>query len=195
VKRSEYAKRVGITSKTASQRWKAGQVDASQLSTGTLIVREPKPAATGAALDARVSSADSEGRPHPSDAAAARLRGGARPSGGGRGDRDRLWAQRRAAHAQAAADQSAGGVLVVEHRDRLTRVGSSSIATLLAHQGRRVEAVFPTGTSDDLVDDFVAVITSLAARISGRRTAKRRAAHIQACVRKCIERAEVVDSE
>ena len=46
------------------------------------------------------------------------------------------------------------------------------------HQDRHIEAVFPTDTGDDLVDDFVAVITSMAARIYGRRNAKRRAAQI-----------------
>jgi putative resolvase len=83
------------------------------------------------------------------------------------------------------------GVLVVEHKDRLTRFGYSYITTLLEQQGRRVEAAFPTDTGDELVDDFVAVITSMAARIYGRRNAKRRAALIQACVKQCTERAEV----
>jgi putative resolvase len=82
------------------------------------------------------------------------------------------------------------GVLVVEHGDRLTRFGYGYIATLFEHQGRRVEAVFPTDTGDGLVDDFVAVITSMAARIYGRRNAKRRAAQIQPCVQLCIERAD-----
>jgi predicted site-specific integrase-resolvase len=45
-----------------------------------------------------------------------------------------------------------------------------------------------------LVDDFVAVLTSMAARISGRRTATRRAAQIQACVKKCVEQAEAVEN-
>jgi putative resolvase len=53
-----------------------------------------------------------------------------------------------------------------------------------------VEAIFPTDTGNDLVDDFVAVITSRAARIYGRRNAKRRAAQIQACVKECIEQAD-----
>src|SRR5262249_12527525 len=82
------------------------------------------------------------------------------------------------------------GVLVVEHRDRLTRFGYGYIATLLEHEGRRVEAIFHTDTGTGLVDAFVAVITSMAARIYGRRNAKRRAAHIRACVKRCVEEAE-----
>ena len=37
-------------------------------------------------------------------------------------------------------------------------------------------------TGDDLVGDFVAVITSLATCIYGRRTSKRRAERIRACL-------------
>ena len=58
MKLSDYAKQVGVTYKTAWQWWKAGQLDAYQLPTGTIIVREPQTAASGAALYARVSSAD-----------------------------------------------------------------------------------------------------------------------------------------
>lgn len=45
-----------------------------------------------------------------------------------------------------------------------------------------MEAIFPSDTGDDLADDFVAVITSMAARIYGRRNAKWRADQIKACV-------------
>ena len=57
------------------------------------------------------------------------------------------------------------GVLVVEHKDRLTRFGYGYIATLEEHQGRRLEAGVPTDTGAKLVDDVVAVITSMAARL------------------------------
>src|SRR5260370_30387009 len=58
MKPSDYAKQVGVTYKTAYQWWKAGQLDAYQLPTGTIIVREATPSATGVALYARVSSAE-----------------------------------------------------------------------------------------------------------------------------------------
>jgi putative resolvase len=82
------------------------------------------------------------------------------------------------------------GVLVVEHRDRLTRFGYGDNATLLEHEGRRVEAVFPSDTADGLVDEVVARITSRAARLSGRRNAQRRAAQMQAGVTRCVEQAD-----
>ena len=82
------------------------------------------------------------------------------------------------------------GVIVVEHRDRLTRFGYGYLTALLEHEGRRVEAIYPSDTGNDLVDDFVSIITSMAARLYGRRNAKWRAAQIQACVKQCIAQAE-----
>jgi predicted site-specific integrase-resolvase len=190
MKLSEYAKQVGVTYKTAYQWWRAGQLDAYQLPTGTIIVREPKAAATGAALYARVSSVDQKDdvtrqMQRLRDYAAARgyqvVAEVTEVASGLNDERPKL---------KKLLTDARVGVLVVEHRDRLTRFGYGYIATLLEHEGRRVEAVFSTDTGDGLVDDFVAVITSMAARIYGRRNAKRRAAHIQACVKQCIEQAE-----
>ena len=190
MKLSDYAQRMGVSYKTAWRWWRAGKLDAYQVTTGTIIVREPKTTATGAALYARVSSAEQK-----DDVARQmqRLRDYAAARGyevvaevteiasGLNDERPKLKKLLRDARV---------GVLVVEQRDRLTRLGYGAIATLLEHEGRRVEAVFPTDTGDGLVDDFVAVITSMVARIYGRRNAKRRAAQIQACVQQCIERAD-----
>ena len=57
---SAYAKQMGVSYKTAFRWWKAGKLDAYQLDTGTVIVRDPAPSqqASGVALYARVSSAD-----------------------------------------------------------------------------------------------------------------------------------------
>jgi predicted site-specific integrase-resolvase len=74
------------------------------------------------------------------------------------------------------------GTIVVEHRDRATRFGLTYIEQLMAMQGRRLEVIFPSDTDMDLVDDFIAVITSMASRIYGRRTSKRRAEKIKHCV-------------
>lgn len=64
------------------------------------------------------------------------------------------------------------GVILLEHRDRGTRFGFTYSEQLLAMQGRRLEVVFPKDTDDDLVNDFVGVITSMAARIYGRWTSQ-----------------------
>ncbi len=73
-------------------------------------------------------------------------------------------------------------MIVVEHKDRATRFGLTYIEHLMQMQGRRLEVIFPSDTDNDLVDDFIAVITSMASRIYGRRTSKRRAEKIKACV-------------
>jgi putative resolvase len=194
MKLSAYAKQVGVTYKTAYQWWKAGQLDAYQLPTGTIIVREAKPSATGVALYARVSSADQNDdvtrqMQRLRDYAAARgyqvVAEVMEIASGLNDERPKL---------KKVLTDAKVGVIVVEHRDRLTRFGYGYIAALLEHEGRRVEAIYPsdtgTETGNDLVDDFVAVVTSMAARLYGRRNAKRRAAQIQACVKQCIERAE-----
>ena len=56
---SQYATKMGVSYRTAFRWWKAGKLDAYQLDTGTIIVREPVSAQVPAnvALYARVSSA------------------------------------------------------------------------------------------------------------------------------------------
>ena len=79
------------------------------------------------------------------------------------------------------------GTIVVENRDRLTRFGSHYIETLLEAQGRRVEMIFQSDTADELVDDVVAIITSMTARISGRRQSKRHAEKMKQCVEQAMK--------
>lgn len=86
------------------------------------------------------------------------------------------------------------GMIVVENRDRLTRFGSHSIETLLEAQGRHLEMLFPADSGDALVDDFVAVITSMAARICGRSPSKRRAKQIKQCVEHVMREEEEYES-
>jgi len=65
--------------------------------------------------------------------------------------------------------------VVVEHRDRLARFGVASLASSLAAAGRQVVAINETEQKDDLVQDFVDVVTSMCARIYGKRSAKNKA--------------------
>jgi len=65
--------------------------------------------------------------------------------------------------------------IVVEHKDRASRFGVAYIQTLLAGQNRQLVIVNEADTGeDDLIDDFVAIITSFTARLYGRRRAKRK---------------------
>jgi putative resolvase len=67
-------------------------------------------------------------------------------------------------------------VIVVEHRERLTRFGFEHLAASMSACGRRIVVLDATETSDDVVRDVTEVLTSLCARLYGRRSASRRAA-------------------
>jgi putative resolvase len=73
--------------------------------------------------------------------------------------------------------------IVVEHKDRAARFGVAYIQTLLAMQERELVVVNTADTvEDDLMGDFVALITSFAARLYGRRRAKRKTALVLAAL-------------
>ena len=65
--------------------------------------------------------------------------------------------------------------LVVEHKDRLCRFGFSYIEILCKHIGCELMVINNTETEkEDLIQDFVSVITSFCARIYGQRRSKRK---------------------
>ncbi len=189
---SAYAKQMGVSYKTAFRWWKAGKLDAYQLDTGTVIVREPlaSEVPTNVALYARVSSADQK---EDLERQMQRLKDYAASRGyqvtkivselaSGLSDS-------RPKFLKLLTDASIG-VIVVEQRDRATRFGLTYIEQLMQMQGRRLEVIFPSDTYNDLVDDFIAVITSMASRIYGRRTSKRRAEKIKQCVEHTMKAAD-----
>lgn len=55
---SQYTKQMGVSYRTAFRWWKAVKLDAYQLDTGTIIVRDPVVSLPSVALYARVSSTD-----------------------------------------------------------------------------------------------------------------------------------------
>src|SRR6266571_3739494 len=185
MKLSQYAKQNGISYKTAWRWYKAGTLDAYQTETGTVIVRDKadvKPLTGRIALYARVSSL---GQKEDLERQIQRLKDYAAARGyqvakevmeiasGLNDHRPKL--------EKLLADTSIG-TIIVENRERLTRFGSHYIETLLEAQGRHLEMIFSGETGDELVDDFIAVITSMAARIYGRGPSKRRAEKIKQCV-------------
>jgi len=62
--------------------------------------------------------------------------------------------------------------IIVEHKDRLTRFGFNLINEILLSQNRRIIVMNETDLKDDIVQDFVDVITSMCSRIYGKRSAK-----------------------
>jgi putative resolvase len=168
MKLSRYAKKVGVSYKTAYRWYRAGALDAYQTPTGIIIVRDQaneKPVIGRIALYARVSSI---GQKDDLERQVQRLKDYAAAKGynvskvvseiasGLNDQRPKL--------EELLADSSIA-TIVVENRDRRTRFGSHYIETLLQAQGRQLEMIFPTDTGYELVDDFVAVLNSKTSRI------------------------------
>ncbi len=66
-------------------------------------------------------------------------------------------------------------LIVVEHKDRLTRFGFRYLDTLLRGQGRALEVVNEAGNeTEDLLADLTSIIYSFCARLYGQRRAKRK---------------------
>lgn len=177
MKLSVWAKSQGISYKTAWRMWKDGRlpVPAEQMATGTVIVHAEPNKVGGAALYARVSSADQK---NDLDRQLARLTEYAvanklvivdavKEVGSGlNGHRKGLIRLLYNASAQT---------IVVEHRDRLMRFGFEYVEASLAAQGRRIIVIEPEEMTDDIVRDLHEVIVSMCARLYGKRSAKNRA--------------------
>jgi len=65
--------------------------------------------------------------------------------------------------------------IVVEHKDRLTRIGFNYLKILLEKEGKQIEVVNNADDNrEDLIQDFVSIITSYCAKIYGQRRSKRK---------------------
>jgi predicted site-specific integrase-resolvase len=176
MKLSIYAKKLGICYKTAWRYWKSGKLDAYQTSTGTVIVREEqKREEQHVYIYTRVSSVENKDN---LDSQAERLtqycmakgyqiKGIVKEVGSGVNDNRKKLLE--------LLNNNDCGIIVVEHKDRLTRFGFNYIQTLLNKQGREVEVVNEADNGkQDLMQDFVSIITSFCARIYGLRRSKRK---------------------
>jgi predicted site-specific integrase-resolvase len=176
MKLSAYAKRVGVSYRTAWNWFKAGKLDAYQTSTGTVIVREETTTPERAvAIYCRVSSSENRSNLESQkqrllDYCAAR---GYRTTrvvtevGSGINDTRKQWLS-------LLQDKSIS-LIVVEHKDRFTRFGFTGYKTLLNNEGRDIEVVNEAANGkEDLLEDLVSIITSFCARLYGQRKCKRR---------------------
>lgn len=178
MKLSKWAKNHGIAYQTAWRMFKNGQVaGAFQLPTGTIIVKPEAPptAPTDVAIYARVSS--SENRDN-LNRQADRLKSYCAAKGYqlnkivleiGSGLNDT-----RPKLEKLLLDDTIS-IIVVEHSDRLARFGLNYIIKLLEKQNRKIEIVnVAENAEDDIMQDFVSIITSFTARLYGRRRSKRK---------------------
>jgi predicted site-specific integrase-resolvase len=179
MKLSQYAKKYGIHYTTAYRLWKLGHLKGKQLPTGTIVIFEDEPLLDGpknrAVLYARVSSSENKSN---LEAQLSRLRDYASARGYivvkeikevGSGLNDK----RPYLEKVFLADN--WDLLIVEHKDRLARFGTNYISLLLKKQGKTLEIINQaTEDTDDLMPDFVGLITRFTARLYGLRRSQRK---------------------
>jgi putative resolvase len=180
MKLSEYAKRNNITYRTAQRHWANGLIPGKQLATGTIVVFEDdkkeivKNKNLQVATYARVSSSQNKDN---LDKQQSRLIDYANAKGyqttfnikeigSGLNDARPLLLK--------LLNDVTIDIILVEHKDRLTRFGFKYIETLMELQGRKIEVINNLDDDkDDLIQDFISIITSFCARIYGQRRSKR----------------------
>jgi predicted site-specific integrase-resolvase len=178
MKLSEWAKRNSVTYVTAQNHWRKGLIPGKQLSTGTIVVFEDdnkvvKIKELQIATYARVSSTQNKKN---LDTQQDRLINYANAKGyktkynikeigsGLNDDRPKL--------NKLLRDKDVD-IIIVEHKDRLTRFGFKYIELMMEMQGRKIEIINNLDDDkEDLIQDFVSIITSFCARIYGQRRNK-----------------------
>lgn len=75
------------------------------------------------------------------------------------------------------------GIIIVEHKDRLTRFGFNYIEILLNKEGRKIEVVnMAEDEKSDLMTDLISIIYSFSAQMYGLRRSKRKTEEIIKCI-------------
>jgi putative resolvase len=181
MKLSQYAKQQGISYRTALRWFRTGAIKGYQAPSGTIIVtvEEPQHTVQKVAIYARVSTASHranlerqvERLLHYCGARGYQISQVVKEIASGVNDsRPRLL---------GLLKETSITLIVVEHRDRLTRFGFHYLETLLETQGRKIEVVnVAEHDKEDLIADLVAIVYSFTARLYGQRRAKRKTERI-----------------
>ena len=178
IKLSEYAKLHSVTYRTAWNWYKAGKIkNAFKDEYGNVLVEieEETPFENKVAIYARVSSNEDKSN---LEAQAERLKQYAIAKGyqivhivkevgsGVNDNRKKLL---------KLLQKDDYGILLVEHKDRLTRFGFNYIKTLLEKDKKRIEVVNEAeDDKSDLMQDLVSILYSFSARLYGLRRSKRK---------------------
>lgn len=176
MKLSTYAKKLGLTYRTVWRMWKEGKLDAYQLPTGTIIVREETEGLPNkVCIYARVSSSENKSNLEKqaellkeySIARGYQIYKVVEEIGSGVNDN-------RKKLNQLLIDKNYNK-LIIEHKDRLTRFGFNYIKILFNEIGKEIEVVNEAeNDKQDLMQDFISIITSFCARLYGLRRSKRK---------------------
>ncbi len=177
MKLSHYAKKLGISYHTAWRWFNSGKVKGYQSHTGTIIITEDEDSLRPdkIAIYTRVSSNENKKN---LDTQAQRLVEYCTAKGYqvskivkevGSGINDN-----RKSLIKLLMDESIT-MIVVEHKDRLTRFGFNYIESMLSLSKRKIEVVnLADNGKEDLLNDLVSIIYSFCARLYGQRRAKRK---------------------
>ena len=181
MKLSEYAKTVGVSYKTAWTWYKSGAIRGYQTSTGTIIVTELdqnnlRSESLETVIYARVSSNKQK---DDLERQVQRIQDFCAARGwcvdkivkeiasGVNDERPKL--------IKILTDPSVCRI-IVEHKDRLTRVGYNYIDVLIRQRGVEVVVINLAGPdNDDLLQDLASIIYSFCVRLYGKRRAKHKA--------------------
>ena len=180
MKLSEYAKRNSITYRTAFTHWKKGYLKGKQLPSGTIVIENEDSELKNdnkikAILYARVSSSMNKSN---LESQMERLKSYAYAKG--------YIIQKEIKEIGAGLNDNRKGltgilqksdwnIIIVEHKDRLVRFGLSYMQLLLERNKQKIEIINETNSDkEDLIQDFVSIITSFTARLYGQRRSKRK---------------------
>lgn len=181
MKLSEYANLKGVHYRTALRWFHAGSIPGRRMPSGTILVQDDTetvstPTVKRAALYARVSSSENKSNLKSqldriqqfSVAAGMQVTHAVSEVGSGLND-SRPQLLKLVFHTED------WDVLVVEHKDRLTRFGFRYLQGAVEADGKEILVINPTeaNTEADLMNDFTSLVTSFCARLYGLRRSKR----------------------
>jgi predicted site-specific integrase-resolvase len=183
MKLSDYAKQKSICYRTAHRHWQLGYLKGEQLSSGTIVIfdeqEEQIDKLKRVVLYARVSSSENKSN---LESQLERLRGYASAKGYiiikeikeiGSGLNDKRQ------QLEKILQDDSWDIIIVEHKDRLARFGINYISILLEKQNKKIEIINEVlNNKEDLMQDFISIITSFTARLYGLRRNRRRTEEI-----------------
>ena len=181
MKLSDYAKKLGVTYRTAWNWYADGKIpNAIRAPSGSIIVLEDKPDREDYVVTyARVSSSENKNN---LDAQSERLQQFCIANGWiikenikeiGSGVDDKRKKLERLLNNEKTTK------IVVEHKDRLTRFGFNYLETLSDRIGCKIVVINTSDDDkDDLMQDLISIITSFTARYYGLRRGKRKTEQI-----------------
>jgi len=195
MKLSVWAKKQGIAYRTAWEHFRTGKIpNAYKLASGTIIVPDEKqiPKTEFVVTYARVSSSVNKSNLESQsqrlidfcNAKGWQTHLNVKEIGSGLNDKRKKL--------EDVLAKGRATKLVVEHKDRLARFGVNYIEILCNHIGCELVVLNQTlNDKEDLIQDFVSVITSFCARLYGQRRTKRKTEKI--IKELCCEKEEKVE--